>query len=243
MSMRKTLLALAAAALLLPSCDDGRIYPEELVIAKEGFTLKMTGEITGMDTWTSRYSLALAGFKDGSEYASVSVPVPTSYNDAGEVAVTLSGLKSDIDEVELCVIDLLRQRVIAYKTIEREDFTLTGDTLFMPVGKVDVSMYKAIQTSVFDAKCISCHGANGGAPRGLFLTEGKSHDALVGVQSKAVPEYKLVEPGKAAESLLPLILEENGHLHHDHADILEARNKDTQVSLIRNWIRNGAKER
>ncbi len=241
--MKHTFFAALAAAALLASCDDGRIYPEETVIPKEGFTLKMTGEITGMDTWTSRYNLAIAAFKDGSEYAATSVPVPSSYNDAGPVTVTLSGLKSDVDEVALCVIDLLRERVVTFKSIASEDFNIQNDTLVLDVGKVDVGMYKAIQTSIFDAKCISCHGANGGAPRGLYLTEGKSHAALVGVESKAVPGTKLVAAGDASNSLLPQVLEENGLLHHDHADILAARTKDVQVSLIKNWIKNGAGER
>lgn len=241
--MKKLLFALAAVCGLLSACDDGRIYEKELVIPKEGFTLKMTGELTGMDTWPSRYNVVLAAFNEGGENAVKSVTVPASCNDAGRVSVSLSGLKADVADLELCVVDLTRDRVISYKKVERADFNIVGDTLYMEVGKVDLGMYKAIQTSVFNAKCVSCHGAQGNAPRDLFLTEGKSYADLVDVQSKAVPQYKLVSPGNPSESLLPLALNENGLLHHDHSDILEARSKNTQVSLIRDWIKAGAKAR
>lgn len=240
--IKNMLTALCAAAALCASCDDGRIYEKEIVIPQEGLTLKMTGSFTGMDTWPSNYSLVLASFKDDSESAQTSTSVPLSANNSGEVTVKLSGLKGEVSDLELCVIDRLRDRVVTFCSITRDDIVAVNDTVYMNVGQVDVSMYKAIQTSVFDAKCISCHGANGGAPRSLYLTEGKSHDALVGKDSQAAPGYKLVEAGNAAASLLPIVLSEDGLLHHNHSDILEARKKSNQIALIRSWINNGARE-
>ncbi len=240
--MKHIIYVFLAMILFLASCDDGRIYEKELVIPKQGLTLKMTGEITGLDSWPSNYSLVIATFKEDNTNAESAAVIPRKDNNAGRISAKLSGIKADANDLELCIIDALRDRVISYKTLTREDFNVVGDTIYMEVGKVDVGMYNAIQQAVFDAKCISCHGANGGAPRNLFLTEGKSYAHLVNVQSKADPEYKLVNPGNPSASLLPKILNENGILHHDHADILEARTQYTLVTLIKNWIKAGAKE-
>ena len=74
------------------------------------------------------------------------------------------------------------------------------------------------------------------------MTEGKSYEGLVGKASKVNPDMLLVNPGKAQESFLPLILEEDGHVAHSHIDILDAKKKTALVTLIKDWINNGAKE-
>ena len=53
---------------LFSSCDDGRIYEEQIVIPQEGLSLKMTGNISNIGDWPSGYSLVVAGFNEGSEY-------------------------------------------------------------------------------------------------------------------------------------------------------------------------------
>lgn len=242
--MKKLLLSLLLLCGIVVSCDDGRIYEKEIVIPKEGFTLKLTGSLSGMDSWPSKYSLVLASFNandEEHEYAAKSVAVPTNYNNAGTISFCMDGLK-DVGDLELCVINRLRKRVVSFQKIAKDDIVITNDTVYMNVGNLDVDMFKSIQTSIFDAKCISCHGSQGKAPRNLFLTEGKSYSHLVNVQSSSAPEYKLVDPTSASNSLLPIILNEDGILHHAHADILEGRIKSTQITLIKDWIKNGAKE-
>lgn len=240
--IKNIISALFAACLVFTSCDDGRIYEKVTPIPQEGLTLRLTASITGMDTWPSNYSLVLASFAENSESAEKAVTIPSSANNAGETTTEMTGLKEDVSDLEFCIIDRLRSRVVSFKTISKADFNVQDGVIHMDLGSVDVSMYKAIQTSIFNAKCISCHGSQGSAPRNLFLTEGKSHADLVNVQSAANPDYKLVDPNNASQSLLPIILQQDGLLHHNHADILEARNKSEQVALIRDWINNGAKE-
>ena len=55
--MKHIIYAFLAMILFLASCDDGRIYEKELVIPKQGLTLKMTGEITGYSCWAMRLRL------------------------------------------------------------------------------------------------------------------------------------------------------------------------------------------
>ena len=176
------------------------------------------------------------------EYATISKVITSNIASDGMVEVSMSGIKDNVDEVELCMINRLRKRVVTFKQILKEDFPSNSDTIFMDAGKVDASMFEAIQANAFNASCVGCHGGNGNAVRGLFLTEGKSYAGLVGKASKVNPDMLLVNPGKAQESFLPLILEEDGHVAHSHIDILDAKKKTALVTLIKDWINNGAKE-
>lgn len=223
---------------LVSSCDEGRIYEKELVIPKDGLTVRLTAHIEGISTWPSGYELTLAGLTSDD-----AVNIYKIINADGDVSLDMSGINENITKVQLCIMDRSsRKSIVAYKEIEKSDFQTENDVVKMDAGRVDVGMYSTIQTYIFDDKCISCHGAQGSAPRGLFLTSGKSYESLVNVPSKSNPDYLLVKPNNASSSFLPLILSENGHLGHDHVDILDARKSTSLVALIRSWISNGAKE-
>ncbi len=241
-NIKFSIISLLGCFLSLTSCDEGRIYEKETEIPAEGFTVKLTGTITGIDSWPSAYRIVLAAFKDDNSNAAKSVQIFSSADNSNQINAKLSGLDADVTEVELCAIDNVRDRIITFASVTSDKFNIEGDTLRMDVGSIDVGMYKAIQENVFDAKCIACHGQNGGAPRNLFLTSDKSYACLVDVDSKSNPDYKLVHSNNASKSLLPMVLESDGMLHHDHADILEARTKTDLINLIRAWINNGAKE-
>ena len=49
----------------LIACDDGKIYDETVIVTGEGRTLKLTGQITGVESWPEEYSVVVAGFGDG----------------------------------------------------------------------------------------------------------------------------------------------------------------------------------
>lgn len=240
--MREYLYLFILIFSIFVSCDDGRIYEKEIIIPQEGLTVKLKAQLTGAETWNDRYSLVLAGFTEGNEYATISKVITSNIASDGMVEVSMSGIKDNVDEVELCMINRLRKRVVTFKQILKEDFPSNSDTIFMDAGKVDASMFEAIQANAFNASCVGCHGGNGNAVRGLFLTEGKSYEGLVGKASKVNPDMLLVNPGKAQKSFLPLILEEDGHVAHSHIDILDAKKKTALVTLIKDWINNGAKE-
>lgn len=240
--MRKYICFLLLISAIFVSCDDGRIYEKEIIIPQEGLTVKLNAQLAGAGTWSDRYSLVLAGFTNGNEYATISKVITSNIAPDGTVEVSMSGIKDNVDEVELCVINRLRKKVVTFKQILKDDFPANSDTIFMDAGKVDIGMFEAIQANVFNASCVGCHGGNGNAVKGLFLTEGKSYEDLVGKASKVDPGMLLVNPGNAHESFLPLILEEDGHISHSHMDILDAKKKSTLVTLIKDWINNGAQK-
>lgn len=224
------------------SCDDGRIYEKEVTLPQEGLTLKLTGHLTGVDSWPEKYTLCVAGFTGESDYAVLSKVVALDQAAEGDVEVVLSGIQEEVTQLELCVTNRLRKRVVTFAQLEVAAQQPDADTLRLDVGRLDVGIYRALQEQVFNASCIACHGANGRAARDLFLTEGQSYRALVGQASKVHEEMLLVAPGQASESLLPLVLSEEGLVQHNHTDLLDARRKSTLLTLMNDWIDAGAKE-
>ena len=242
--MRKNpiIILWALTVCLLSACDDGRIYPESATTA-EGKTVVMEGVLNGLDSWTSNYRVSIAGFEDANdEYASVSKVITASDIKDGKATVELSALQSDIKIVRLCILDRLRRHIVTFKEVDVSNAT---ETVKMEVGTVNISMFNAIQQNYFNTTCANCHGASNRAAAGLYLTEGKSYNALVGADSRKVEGKKLVEPNNAANSVLHMVLNQQSveGISMDHYDLVSEKNKLTILPLIDSWINNGAKEK
>ena len=177
----KTLIGVSLLSLC--ACDDGRIYPETNTSA-DGKTVVLEGVLEGFDSWSSNYRVSIAGFEQADdEYASVSKVITASDIQGGKALVELSGIKDNVTLVRLCVLDRLRRHIVGFKEVDISDAT---EPVKMDVGTIDISMFNAIQQSFFNTTCANCHGASNRAAAGLFLTEGKSYQALVDVDSKRV---------------------------------------------------------
>ena len=242
--MKKYIFATLLGLLMLnvTACDDGRIYPETAATA-EGKTVVMEGVLNGLDNWSSNYRVSIAGFEDANdEYASVSKVITTSDIKDGKTTVELSGLKSEIKLVRLCILDRLRRHIVTFNEVDVSNAT---EPVKMDVGTVNISMFNAIQQNYFNTTCANCHGASNRAAAGLYLTEGKSYNALVGADSRKVEGKKLVEPNNAANSVLHMVLNQQSveGISMDHYDLVSEKNKLTILPLIDSWINNGAKEK
>ena len=144
--------------------------------------------------------------------------------------------------VRFCILDRLRRQIVDFKEVDISDAT---EPVKMDVGTIDISMFNAIQQNFFNTTCANCHGASNRAAAGLFLTEGKSYQALVDVVSKKVEGKKLVETNNAANSVLHMVLNQQSveGISMDHRDLVSEKNEETLLPLIDSWINNGAKER
>lgn len=218
----------------LTSCDSGPVDESIAYVPQEGRTVRVTGTFSGMDTWPGGYTVAVAGFSQASDYAVVAKNIAVG---DGEVQTVMSGVSEEVTEIEVCVIDRLRVRIATFARVDNLD-ELADDTIRLDVGALDVGMFHTVQQTVFNEDCIACHGMSNEAARGLYLTEGRSYGCLVGKPSSADPGKLLVSPGHSDDSFLHLVLHEDGHLSHGHADILSA--KPEKLNLIDDWIDNGA---
>jgi len=229
------------ALTVLTSCDDGRIYGNDDVVVDEGIVAKATGTFTGLDDWASGYSVALAGFNSTSEYAIISKLLPSDAEGI-ETSVVLGGITSDVETLEICVLNRLRQRVATLA--EADVSSAVNDTVYLSAGTMDVSMIGAIQTGVFDQSCTACHGAGGHKAAGLDLSAGNAYNALVGVASNKVDGAYLVEPGNAEGSVLWQVLntDVSATWHQNHSDMLNKERSARLLTLIEDWIDEGISE-
>ena len=237
--MKKYIFAslLALTTVGMSSCDDGPIQ-ETTISFKEGRVVKLTGTVTGLQNWPDDYSVAIAGFDGTDEYAVISKALPKT--SSGKVEVVLSGISDEVTNVQFCVLDRLRRQVMTFQQMDLEQ---TRDTMRFDVGNVDASMYNAIQLSYFNTTCANCHGASNRAAAGLYLTEGKSYDAMVGKPSTKLPDIMLVKPGDADHSLLHMVLRQDKveGISMIHRDMVSEKNEQSILPLIDSWINNGAK--
>ncbi|MBR1838414.1 MAG: hypothetical protein IJ786_02540 [Bacteroidaceae bacterium] len=227
----------ALAIVCVASCDDGPV-DETIVFNQDGRNVRLTAQVTGLDTWPTTLYIALAAFNNESEYAITSRRI-TEAN--GNLQVTLTGISEEATSIELCVLNTLRQRVATFAKIEGTALLTEVDTIPFDLGTVNLSMFEAIQTSIFNTTCIGCHGAGNGAAAGLYLTEGKSHEALVNQASKKVDGSFIVKPNDIEQSVLYQVLttDVSKGWNYDHTgEVLDSRRQ----RLVMEWIRGGAKE-
>lgn len=224
---------------IVTSCDDGRIYEKDTAY-KEGKTVQIRGVIHGLETWEDNsYYVAAAGFDNNSEYAVISKIINTTDED-GQVNITLSGIDENVNTVELCVLNRLRQRVATFAVHEMTE----TETSTMDIGELNVGRYHTIQSTLFDQSCIACHGGSGFAAAGLHLTEGNSYAAIVNVPSKKIEGKNIVTPGDKDNSVLHLLLNTDlsSTWRQNHSDMLNKERTSNLLRFIDDWIANGAKE-
>lgn len=229
-------------SLHLVSCDSGDIEEQAYTITDKGHTVKLTAVLSGIDTWESKYSISLAGFSTGDNYAQVVRSLPNTTPDGTRVEMILSNIGDNINTVELAITNRLRERIITLARVNLEDYTNKKDTIYMDLGVTDVSKFGALQLGLFNMACIQCHGGNGGAgAAGLNLTEGRSFANLVNVPSSRKEGMMRVVGGNAQESLLHQMMAEGGEnlLHVNHTEILSNQfreNLNEVRQLIDEWI-------
>ena len=234
MKIFNNILALATV-LALTACDEGRLYEDTTTESRRtGISATVNGKVDGAESWPEGYSLAIAGFETGNEYALISKNVEVA--DDGRVATVLSGIPVEVNTIELCAIDRLRRRVASFCSA---DYDAGADTLRL-VANADVSMAGAIQSRIFNTTCTQCHGGASYAAAGLKLTSGNAFGELVGVNSVKEPSMLRVAPGQSGESVLYRILAhgESASWAYDHSVEVVA---PEMLDLIKNWIDNGAK--
>lgn len=241
--MAKRMMAFVVFMLGLCSCDDGNIVDNLRLDINEGYVVKMTGTLKNLDQWDDeKYQLVVAAFAAQDSYPLLAKKISAP---SGHVDYVFEGIDPDCETIELCILNLINKRVATLATIhdrgESPNHSL-GDTLFFNADNTDVGMYACIQGSIFDKRCIFCHGMGESPASGLYLTAGDSHGNLVGVDSKKVTGMKRVSPNNASESVLYKVLteyDENSAWHYDHTKFFYG---NTASNLVKEWIEQGARE-
>lgn len=103
-----------------------------------------------------------------------------------------------------------------------------------PATGEDLTLRQSVQRHIFDAHCIACHGGNGSAAAGLFLTEGRSLESLREQPSAVVEGATLLVPGDHAASLLYQTVASDVSVPwaFTHNNLLD----DSEKYLLATWI-------
>lgn len=224
--------AIAAMSLTCAGCDDGKIYPDNSTIEATGFTLTMKGEIAGCTQYDgSGYTVALAAFEEGNEFAVVSKNL-----DDGSDDVSVTNVDRKVSTVEVCIINRLRKRVV---TLASENVAeATDNDVIFNVGTLNVSPFSGINHDIFTTTCLQCHGGTETPAAGLDLNPSKAYADIVDVPSTVVEGEKIVAPGDASASTLWQIVatDISESWRFDHSNLLTS----DKSSFIEFWINNGA---
>lgn len=237
LSKLSTIYSALLAIVCLTSCDDGKIYDEDRTIEREGGSIKLTAVVHNKDSWPSGYILSVAGFND-SEYAQTAQSA--SPDKDGKIEVVLSGISNDIKQIEVCIINKLRKRIISFY---QTDYTEQTDTIFIDAGEINANMYNCVQSELFNRTCIGCHGESTHIAAGLNLTQGNSYKSLVNVPAdKSETQMPFVTPGDVENSFLHHVLNSEGltlNWSMDHEGMITSY---TYLQLLDDWISNGANQ-
>ena len=225
--MKKLLIIIILA---LSACDDGDVM-ETINVESSGRTVKIAASVSGIENWPSGYNVVVAGFGD-SKYADISKNIFTATADT----LVLNGIGNDVKTIEICAINRLRERIATF--YENDISNNNEAVIILDAGAVQADMFSGIQKTLFNPTCSACHGGGKSAAAGLYLTEGKSYDALVNVaSSKATDGSVRVVPGDAANSFMyKVVTGTDGVLSFDHSNMIT---EEKYIKLIENWITKG----
>ena len=169
----------------LTACDEGDIRQRDVTYAQGGFTVKMTGRLTGISQWDDGLMVVLAAFDGQDRVYDMGEMRITSDCEGRDTTLVWSNLNRNARSVELCVVNKLRRRMATLKAI---DLDADADTVTMEVGDMDAGLYAAVQ-GLFDQRCAGCHG--GGNYANLKLNRENAITQLVNVPASLFYDLRI----------------------------------------------------
>lgn len=225
---------LSLSTLLLTGCDDGKIYPEE--VKTHDLFANLTVTLKGKEAWPQKDLIVLAAFGDDKTIpvSTTVIPEPTASNNTASVKLGLTGNEKTIS-VSIVTKGTTRQVLYNFYTYPIEEFSKEID---LPVKEIDLASFGRVQKQIFNDNCVACHGGSTHAAAGLFLTEGKSFDAIVNVRANLSAEGKMiVKPSEPNASFISDILSKD-IVNYNHSDIFASIPE--YITLMKTWISEGA---
>lgn len=225
------------AVLAFASCDDGTIYPKDVVF-DEGRTLTLKVKFANTDKWpsTDDYEVLFAGYTDDADYPTINKSISRK-QDGDEVTVRLTNVPDNVTRASLAIV-ALNHKLVYNLYSER----VGNSSMSLDAGTVTMNSIYGYMQEVFNEKCISCHGQGSRTAGGLNLTEGNSYEQLVNRTAVTDPTQTRVIPGNVNDSYIYKMLTDgtlpanaNGL---NHLNTVEFEH-DKQLLLV-DWLQKGA---
>ncbi len=237
MNRNQTILSLFfTVCLLLTSCDDGDIHLRNAGGAKGG-TVIMRVSFSDLQAWPSAYQIVLAAYGKDMENPLMSKQIPEPKSEEQMVELDLNGLPEETEMVAVSLLTKGRKRICNFYAYQLDR---VDTDIVLPVERISLAAFSRIQQQIFNSYCTACHGVGERAAAGLFLTEGKSHAALVDIPANLSGTGKMrVKPEEWRQSFLIEVLTED-ILKYNHTDVLP---QDELLTVLKTWISNGADDK
>lgn len=241
--MRKILkiriLLLSIVCVLFAACDEGKIYPESS--ETEGKAVEVNITFKGVKAWPTYNYLALAAFGDDPTQAILTRRISKPSSDGVTTSIRLKGITNETKTVAIAVISKGLTLVHSFYTFTIDDSS-NEETIEIPNQNIDMASFGRVQDQIFNSQCITCHGGSSASPAGnLNLTEGKSYNNLVNIKAPDSSDGKMyVSPGDASNSFIIDVLSDDILKYYNHTDIFSGSERSEILSLMQNWINEGA---
>ncbi len=238
--MNYKLLTIAFLAAFMTSCDDGHVDEKTYVYDNDSYNVQLTGDFSKANTWSGNYTLALCGFGETDNYATIAKSLASI---DGKTTIKLSNIPPETKTIEIAVINILRERMATLYKYDIDNTDNVNDTIKIDVGEMNLGMYAHLNNNLFQGtktNCSKCH--SGTNPRaGLDLSTDKAYSSIVGVASTKSPDKLLVKAGDAENSFLYKVVsigDEN--VHYSHTQLMT--DEQAMLDILKQWIDAGAKE-
>lgn len=220
------------AAILLVGCDSGDII-ESRDDEVGGLSCSASVDFTNTTSWPVDYQVVIAAFNN-SDYPLMSKGIGKP-NLGDTIQLSMAGIPEATQELAIALLNKSRKRVCNFACHKISDEERRNNVISLGGISIDLLSYDRVQNQFF-SNCVNCHGASERAAAGLFLTEGKSYEAIVNVPSSKDSTFKIVSPGMADQSFIIHALEgKTDKLHYDHTNV--SFNSETEdIALLKSWI-------
>jgi hypothetical protein len=222
------------AGLLATACDSGDIYPVDPETVA-GIPVEAAFRFTHTEAWPESYEILLGIFDDESDIPIVSKNISQPAEGA-KVSVSLSGIPEGAKSVRLCLAKSGRKTF--YTLYEKKLDDVPSNAVVISEQTINLLQYGRIQEQVF-SQCIQCHGGANWAGAGLYLTPGRSYDALVDMPSEKSPKKRVFPENVSGSFLIDVLTGEPSGFSYQHSTSISILKSD-DITLLKEWIKSGA---
>lgn len=220
------------------ACDSGDIYPKEEEYEKIYVSVSASLAFKNINAFPESYDILFVTFGNNDDSEPLSFKEISKPSADGIVNVSFPDLHEGTKGVGVWLVSKTSRKKM-YAFYEKDFGETPKEDVVLPSQSIDLISFGRLQKQVF-SQCIACHGGGASAAAGMFLTEGKTYDNIVNIPAKHNSAKMRIKPGSILNSYLIDVLK-GEVLVPMHGSLSSL--KDDDISLVEEWIVNGAENK
>lgn len=220
------------------ACDSGDIYPKEEEYEKIYVSISASFAFKNIDAFPDSYNILFVTYESKDDLVPLSYKEIAQPSADGIVNVSFPNLPEGTKGIGVWLTDKTSNKKM-FSFYENNFEETPKEDIVLPAQDINLITFGRLQRQVFN-QCIACHGGGASAAAGLYLTEGKTYEHIVNVQAKHNSAKMRIKPGSILNSYLIDVLKGEA-LAPMHGSLSSL--KDDDVSLVEEWVENGAENK